>query len=182
VRVKSAGPGLGTTFIVALPLTVVHPAAEPESERRHPSATSQLAGMSEPCAEIKGVRALVVDDEPDARALVKRLLENCHAHVTVAASAAEAFKCVQAGKFDVLISDIGMPGEDGYSLIRRIRALANEDGGELPAIALTAYARAEDRVKAIAAGFQMHVTKPVEPVELITVVASAAGRIGRRGE
>ena len=180
VRVKSAGLGHGATFIVALPLTVVHPGAEPETERRHPRATSKLTGLPDHCVDIEGVRVLVVDDEPDARALVKRLLEDCHAVVTVAATAAAALECIQGNKFDILVSDVGMPGDDGYALIKRVRALGTDRGGDIPAIALTAYARAEDRVKAIAAGFQMHVTKPVEPVELVTMVASAAGRIGRQ--
>jgi PAS domain S-box-containing protein len=177
VRVKSEGSGHGTSFTVALPLTAVH--REPEAERRHPSAVSKLSGYAEHCMDIEGVRVLVVDDEPDARALVKRLLEDCHALVAVAASAGEAIALLHGGKFDVLVSDIGMPGEDGYALIKRIRALGTEYGGDIPAIALTAYARGEDRVKAIGAGFQMHVTKPVESVELVTMVASAAGRIKR---
>jgi CheY-like chemotaxis protein len=109
--------------------------------------------------------------------LVKRLLEDCHAQVTAAASAAEAIEILREKHFDVMVSDIGMPNEDGYALIRRVRALGKENGGDIPAIALTAYARAEDRVKAIGAGFQLHIAKPVEPIELITMVASAAGRI-----
>ena len=134
--------------------------------------------MTEVCDEIEGVRVLVVDDELDARALVKRLLEDCHAVVTATGSTDEALRLVESKKFDVLISDIGMPGEDGYSLIRRVRSLGADRGGNIPAIALTAYARAEDRVKAVSAGFLMHVAKPVEPVELVTMVAGAAGRTG----
>jgi PAS domain S-box-containing protein len=181
VRVKSAGPGLGTTFIVALPLTVVHPEPQPAPERRHPSAAPpSMSDCSALGVDITNVRVLVVDDEPDARALVKRLLEECDAQVTAAGSAAEAMRCMLEKNFDVIVSDIGMPLEDGYSLIRRIRALSKENGGNTPAIALTAYARVEDRVKAISAGFQLHVTKPVEPAELITMVASASGRIQPR--
>jgi CheY-like chemotaxis protein len=135
--------------------------------------------MNESCDEIVGVRVLVVDDEPDARNLVKRLLEDCEATVTATGSIAEAVSLIESGNFDVLISDIGMPGEDGYALIRKVRALGRDRGGHIPAIALTAYARAEDRVKAVSAGFMMHVAKPVEPVELITMVAGAAGRTGR---
>ena len=129
------------------------------------------------CVQINGVKVLVVDDEPDARGLVQRLLEDCKAIVQTAGSAAEAFKKLQAERPDVIVSDIGMPGEDGYSLIRRIRALGVEHGSSTPAIALTAYARAEDRVKAVVAGFQMHATKPVEAAELIAMVASLAGRM-----
>ena len=178
VTVKSEGVGLGSTFIVTLPITVTHDRGELEMEHRHPRLVSRAAGMPDLCVEIHGVRVLVVDDEPDARALVKRLLEDCDAVVTTAASADEAFTLLRNQPFDVLISDIGMPGEDGYSLIKNVRSLGKTNGGDIPAIALTAYARAEDRVKAIAAGFQMHVAKPVEPVELVTMVASAAGRTG----
>jgi CheY-like chemotaxis protein len=125
--------------------------------------------------EIKGVRVLVVDDEKDACALLKRLLEDCDAIVTTVESADEAVNLLQGGKFDVLVSDIGMPGENGYSLIKRVRSLGAASCGDIPAIALTAYARVEDRVMAIAAGFQMHIAKPVEPIELITMVAGARG-------
>ena len=121
----------------------------------------------------------MVDDEPDARGLIKRVLEECKAVVMTAASAREALERMRADRPDVLVSDIGMPGEDGYALIRRVRALPPDAGGRTPAVALTAYARAEDRMKAMLAGFQHHVVKPVEPEELITLVAILAGR-GRR--
>ena len=120
----------------------------------------------------------MVDDEADARAILKRVLEDCDATVRTAGSVAEAMELIQSERPDVLISDIGMPGEDGYSLIRRVRALGGEIGGKVPALALTAYARSEDRIRAVAAGYQMHVAKPVEPAELITMVASLAGRTG----
>jgi hypothetical protein len=116
----------------------------------------------------------VVDDDADARELVKRLLEEYGATVEVASSSAEALEIIRLGKLDVLVSDIGMPGEDGHALVRRVRTLPPEQGGRVPAVALTAYARAEDRVKAIRAGFQMHLAKPVEPAELIAMVASLA--------
>jgi hypothetical protein len=180
VTVRSAGLGQGSTFVVALPLTAVHAGFEPAATRHHPRATpAALAPIDDAGADVAGVRVLVVDDEPDARALVQRLLRDRGAVVAVAASAAEAMACLDGARFDVLVSDVGMPEADGYELIRRVRALGVAAGGNVPAIALTAYARAEDRVRAIAAGFQMHVTKPVEPVELLTMVASAAGRMGR---
>jgi PAS domain S-box-containing protein len=176
VRARSPGRGGGATFVVSLPLTVLHPEPEGDGEpRRHPSAGAAMP--ADTCARVAGLKVLVVDDEPDARTLVKRLLEECEAVVTTAASAAEALERVQAERPDVLVSDIGMPGEDGYSLMRRVRALPADRGGETPAVALTAYARPEDRIKAVLAGFQHHVTKPAEPVELITMVASLAGRI-----
>ncbi|HEX3358644.1 MAG TPA: response regulator, partial [Tepidisphaeraceae bacterium] len=174
----SNGVGQGSTFIITLPITVLHGEPEPLAERRHPRAASSLASMSDACTKIEGIRVLVVDDEPDARSLVKRLLEDCQAIVTTAATTVEAQTLLQSGKFDVLVSDIGMPGDDGYALIRRIRSLDHSKGGNIPAIALTAYGRAEDRVKAVNAGFQMHLTKPIEPVELITMIAGATGRIG----
>jgi hypothetical protein len=178
IRVQSNGVGQGSTFIITLPITVLHGEPEPLAERRHPRAASSLASMSDACTKIEGIRVLVVDDEPDARSLVKRLLEDCQAIVTTAATTVEAQTLLQSGKFDVLVSDIGMPGDDGYALIRRIRSLDHSKGGNIPAIALTAYGRAEDRVKAVNAGFQMHLTKPIEPVELITMIAGATGRIG----
>jgi CheY-like chemotaxis protein len=130
--------------------------------------------------ELAGLRVLVVDDEPDTRELLAAVLDSCGAQVIQAATAAEAFEQVEHARADVLVTDIGMPGEDGYSLLARIRALPRERGGRIPAAALTAYARAEDRVRALRAGFQTHMTKPVEPAELITVVANLAGRTGGR--
>ena len=177
VRVTSPGVGEGTTFTVSLPVTVIHgdPAPVPDADRRHPRSASAPASL-DGCVQIAGVKVLVVDDEPDARALLKRLLEDCQGNVVTASSAPEALELVQTEKPDVLVCDIGMPGEDGYSLIKRVRALGPEGGGGVPAAALTAYARPEDRVKAVLAGFQMHLAKPVEPAELVATVASLAGR------
>ncbi|HEX3359336.1 MAG TPA: ATP-binding protein [Tepidisphaeraceae bacterium] len=175
VRVNSPGTGKGATFAVALPLTVIHPEPETLTERRHPQSRV-LTVAPNACVQITGVKVLIVDDEHDARALVKRLLEECDALVTTASSVSEALKYIHQKPFDVLISDIGMPGEDGYALIKKIRALSPEKGGTLPALALTAYARSEDRVKSVVAGFQMHLAKPVEPGELIAMVASLAGQ------
>jgi signal transduction histidine kinase/CheY-like chemotaxis protein len=177
VRAKSDGLGHGSTFIITLPFTVLHGSLE--AERRHPRRAPELTAAMEVEVDIAGVRVLVVDDESDARELVKRLLEGRQAAVRTAESARQAIELLEDDKFDVLVCDIGMPGEDGYSLIRRIRALDPSRGAHIPAIALTAYARVDDRVKAIAAGFQMHIAKPVEPIELITMVAAAAGRTGR---
>jgi CheY-like chemotaxis protein len=117
---------------------------------------------------------LVVDDEPDARETLQQILEHCDAEVLTAGSAREAMAAVESWKPHVLLSDIGMPGEDGYSLIRRLRELPPERGGRTPAAALTAFARGEDRRRALRAGFQMHVAKPVEVQELAAVVASLA--------
>jgi CheY-like chemotaxis protein len=105
------------------------------------------------------------------------VLNGCDALVEIAGNAEEAIEKLKTFKPDVFVSDIGMPGEDGYSLIRRIRKLSREEGGMVPAIALTAYARMEDRVRAISAGFQMHIAKPVESAELVTMIASLAGKV-----
>jgi CheY-like chemotaxis protein len=179
IRAKSAGEDQGAAFVVMLPLTVVHSTEEAEPQRRHPSAAAvndASGGVADPCLSLKGVRVLVVDDEPDARALVRRVLEGCAATVEVAASAKEALAAIRRDPPDVLVSDIGMPGEDGYSLIRQVRKLPLDKGRQMPAVALTAYARSEDRQRAILAGYQLHVAKPVEPAELITMVASVSGK------
>jgi CheY-like chemotaxis protein len=114
----------------------------------------------------------VVDDDKDALDMLKIVLEDRGATVITAASTAEALEFLRRREFDALVSDIAMPEHDGYELIAQVRALGPERGGNIPAVALTAYARGEDRVRALAAGFQMHVSKPVEPVELIAAVAS----------
>ncbi len=179
VHVDSAGAGQGTVFRVMLPLTAIQPDPEPaQEERRHPR--SGLAPVSIPAEFLRldGISVLVVDDEPDARALVKRLLEDRQASVRTAGSVAEAMNLFRAAPPDVLVSDIGMPEEDGFALIRQVRALDRDRGGTTPAIALTAYARSEDRLKVILAGFQMHMAKPVEALELLAQVASLAGRTG----
>ncbi len=125
-----------------------------------------------------------MDDEPTANEALQALLESCGAEVRGASSAAQALKTLDVWKPDVLISDIAMPEEDGYVLIRKIRARSLEQGGDIPAAALTAYAKIEDRVSILAAGFQMYLSKPADPSELIAVVASLAipRRVGRRLE
>ena len=129
--------------------------------------------------DLKGVRILVVDDEEDARMLLDAVLEQCDASVRTCASVAEALAEIEEWGPDVLVSDIEMPGEDGYALIRKVRELESERGGRLPAVALTAHARAEDRMRVLSSGYQMHVPKPVEPAELAVVIASLAGRAAK---
>jgi CheY-like chemotaxis protein len=128
--------------------------------------------------DLSGVKVLVVDDEPDARALLKRVLDECDAEVFTASNAVEALAVVRQHRPHVLVSDIGMPDVDGYELLRRVRTLGEANGGKLPAIALTAFARSEDRTRALRAGFLVHVSKPVEPSELIATVAAVAGHAG----
>jgi len=175
VSVQSAGEGQGATFSVDLPLLPVRREPASELPRVHP--TTKTGAILDCPPELTDLRVLLVDDEADSRDLLNLVLDSCGAHVTLASSAAEAFETIKRGKFDVIISDIGMPDEDGFSLIGKIRSLTNEQGGDVPAIALTAYARAEDRVKALRSGFQMHIAKPVEPSELIVAVANLAGRM-----
>src|SRR5271165_3435843 len=172
VRVESGGIGQGTTFTVRLPLIAVFSGPD---EERHTGVTLR---ENQPLPEVSlaNVHVLVVDDELDARSLVKRLLEMAGATVSMAASGSEAMECILARRPDVLVCDIGMPGEDGYSLIRRLRVLEESQESALPAVALSAYARSEDRTKAIRSGFQNHLAKPVEPAELVAVIRSLAGR------
>jgi CheY-like chemotaxis protein/two-component sensor histidine kinase len=178
VRVKSSGQGQGSTFTLMLPLApaTVPRSNDPAEKRRHPSvAQGELLQYAPP--NLDGITVLVVDDDPDARDILARILRGGGASVITASSAAEALEILRAAKPALLISDIGMPGEDGYDLIRAVRALTAEDCGRVPAVALTAFARSEDRQRALLAGYQLHVAKPVEPSELLTVCASLVGRI-----
>jgi len=176
IDAESGGEGHGATFTVRLPVAPLHQREE-EGERVHPAARNTLPPYE--CPErLDGLRVLVVDDEPDARELLKVGLGQCGAQVTAASSAREALEALARVSPDVLISDIGMPGEDGYELIRRVRALPAGEGGEVPAVALTAYARIEDRMRALRAGYQMHVAKPVELAELVAVMLSLLRRGG----
>jgi signal transduction histidine kinase/PAS domain-containing protein len=177
VRAHSAGEGTGATFVVELPLAEA--AERGAAARAQPGEHGQaeLAPAAPPGAvDLGGVRVLVVDDEPDTRDLFRRVLEDCGAEVLTAGNARDAVEAVRAHRPRVLLSDIGMPDVDGYELLRRVRALGADAGGELPAIALTAFARAEDRARALRAGFSEHVSKPVEPALLIATVAAIAGR------
>jgi len=164
VDVESPGEGKGATFFVRLPVPP-HPAEAPVS-----------LPPIESSPELTGLRILVVDDEDDARTLARRVLEERGAHVITVSSAAEAIASVgENNPPSVLVSDIGMPDQDGYDLIKQMRALPG-DAGRVPAVALTALARAEDRKRALSAGYQKHVSKPVNPAELVAVIASVTGR------
>jgi CheY-like chemotaxis protein len=172
IRAKSDGVGKGATFIVSLPLTAVHPLQgelECEPPQPKPQDRSLLSGIS-----LKGANVLVIDDEPDARNLLKLLLKSAGASVSLAQSADEGIELLITKRVDVLICEIGMPGVDGYTLIRRVRTLDDPQKSEVAAVALTDYARLEDRTEAIRAGFQNHLSKPVESAELLAVVHSLA--------
>jgi PAS domain S-box-containing protein len=174
IGVKSAGEGHGATFTIHLPLTAIHRGAA-IGERVHPSTSAQSPPATT-LPDLTGLTVLAVDDEPDARDLMRHVLEECGAQVLTAGSAEEAIALVERHRPQLLLSDIGMPGADGFDLLRRVRALGLGRGGEIPAIALTAFARAEDRTKVLRAGFRMHVSKPVEAAELCAAVANVAGR------
>ena len=180
VEAESEGKGKGSTFTVSLPMIAMRSieTSSQDNDREHPTGGRNVPFEYTP--ELIGLHILVVDDEEDGRALVVTVLEKCGARVTAVDSAAEAFQKIQELRPDLLISDIGMPGEDGYSLIRKVRALPPERGGHIPAAALTAYARVEDRMRVLRSGFQIHIPKPVEPAELVAVVASLSGRLEKQ--
>jgi PAS domain S-box-containing protein len=182
VHAESEGEGQGAVFTVDLPLNMTE-SGPGESEQpqtmRHQTLSAADAEdvFDNPCA-LEGLRVLLVEDEQDTRELVKAILERCGAEVTAVASVDEALTSIERRKADVLISDIGMPGGNGYELIRKIRALEPEGGARVRAVALTAYAGPKDRRRALLAGFQVHLAKPIEPDELLAVVAS----LGWRGD
>jgi PAS domain S-box-containing protein len=175
VRAKSAGEGKGAAFIVTLPLLVLK--STTKRSRSHPTAPSD-APVEIALTDLSGLKILFVDDEPDARALVKRLLEECGAEVTTAASALQALDLLTACKPQLVISDIGMPDIDGYEFLRKLRQ-RSEPSAKVPAIALTAFARSEDRTRALRAGYINHVAKPIEPSELLATIAVVSGRVSR---
>ncbi len=193
VSADSLGEGQGASFIVRLPVRAVRGEASPvRGADRESFRTEEPDGRMAPLEPwdvypifpLEGVWAMIVDDEADARELVATLLKQYGARVSIASCAAEAYDKLRKGEAgarpDVLVSDISMPDEDGYMLIERIRKLPPEEGGRIPAIALTALERPSDRIKALASGFSMHVPKPVEPEELAMVIANLTGHPGKR--
>ncbi|MFT3775161.1 MAG: PAS domain S-box protein [Minicystis sp.] len=162
IRAESEGEGKGATFTVSLPLAV---AVRQEAEGPTPF---------EACASLKGLKVLVVDDEEDARDLVRRILEDCDAHVVSVGSAAEALETLPRFRPHVMLSDIGMPELDGYHLMHAVRSLAPQHGGRTPAVALTAFSRPEDRRRALRAGYQTHLSKPIDQTELVLAIANLA--------
>jgi PAS domain S-box-containing protein len=174
IQAMSEGAGKGSTFLISLPVTVIHP-EHVDTKRVHPrsavaSSPTEVRGIS-----LRGVKVLVVDDEADARAMVQRVLATAGADVRIAASAAEALQIIETHPLDVLVSDVGLPGGDGYELIRKVRMLGKE-AGRIRAVALTAFARMEDRTNALLNGYQMHLAKPVDARELIVTVGTLAGK------
>jgi PAS domain S-box-containing protein len=173
VSVASPGEGEGATFTIHLPLTAMRAGdGDPRVTENRVAATDYRS------ADLSGVKVLVVDDQADARDLIRRVLTECGADVATAASVDETLAAIEERRPDVLVSDIGMPEVDGYELLQRVRTLGHARGGGLPAIALTAFSRSDDRTRALRAGFLVHVAKPVEPSELVATVASVVGRTG----
>ncbi|HEX5734503.1 MAG TPA: MASE1 domain-containing protein [Blastocatellia bacterium] len=180
IEAQSAGLGEGANFTVRLPLATARTSG--------PLPTADRVGVAEEetpddsgSAILYGLRVLAVDDEPDTRVMLKAMLEQYGADVLAASSAGEAFEALPGFEPDVLVCDIGMPEEDGYSLIRKVRALEPKHGGDTPAIALTGYVRIEQRTRALEAGYQIFVPKPVEANELVSMIASLVGRAERGG-
>nr|WP_242063487.1 ATP-binding protein [Nostoc sp. FACHB-892] len=167
VQAQSAGKGLGATFSVRLPLM---------NKSNNSTGAESISAKADDQVLLNGLRILVVDDEADGRELVAFILEQHGALVSEAASVAQALSALESGIPHILISDLGMPKEDGYSFIRKIRALPAEKGGKIPALALSAYAKEEDRRRALLTGFQMYLSKPFDPDELVVMVASLSGR------
>jgi signal transduction histidine kinase/ActR/RegA family two-component response regulator len=177
VHAASEGVGRGATFTVRLPISAREAQAgqAPALEERRTAAA--VASPMPRLPRLDELRILVVDDSADGRTLTSLVLTQAGASVKAVASVGEALQTLEVGRFDALVSDIGLPDEDGYALIRQIRQHEAEHGGFLPAVALTGYARAEDRARILAAGFQAHVPKPVEPVELAAVIATMTDRL-----
>jgi PAS domain S-box-containing protein len=180
IDAASDGVGHGSTFTLKLPLMIVHRAAHDESERVHPRASGAAQDIA--LGDLSGVYAVAVDDDPDALMLIAELLEAAGARVSTATSAEDALRIIEADPPKVLITDLGMPTVDGFQLINRIRGHRNPLVRRVPAAALTAYARSEDRVKALRSGFQIHLAKPIDPTELVTAVAALTKLLGSEGD
>jgi PAS domain S-box-containing protein len=172
VRAHSAGENQGSTFVVSIPIAPIRI----DDKREHPS-TARASRIDFDHVRLTGLKVLIVDDEPDSRELLKRVLSQCEAEVTTAKNGMEGLDLIRSTKLDVIVSDIGMPGMDGYEFMRKVRNLTPAEHSKIPAIALTAFARSEDRTKAMLAGYQVHVAKPIEPQELVATVGSLTRRI-----
>ena len=177
VTAISPGLGQGTTFTVTLPISVMHPAPSREAPSADRAAGTIDTDSLKPVS-LRDLRVLVVDDDGEGRELAALILTNAGAETRTASSADQAVKVLGGWLPDVLVSDLEMPGEDGYSLLRRVRHEMALHGRRLPALALTAYGRSEDRVRVLAAGFNLHLAKPADPTELVLAVASLGGRTG----
>jgi len=176
IKAASSGKGKGARFTAILPMNA--PKIDPQLVETSiaPYSFDEFANLFETSTSLAGLRVLVVDDQADARELLATVLTGCGADVMTVSSADEALSAIEESKPSVLVSDIEMPERDGHSLIRQVRSIEGEQGARILAVALTAHARAEDRMRALAAGYDMHIPKPVEPAELIAVIASLTKR------
>jgi CheY-like chemotaxis protein/two-component sensor histidine kinase len=173
ISAESAGIGQGSTFHVTLPVRSVHARAD-DGDRHHPLTPTHDREPQIP--DLSGVQILVVDDDQDSLALSRQILEATGATVITASNGRDALEKLHGNRADVLIADLGMPTMDGFALIAEVRTSADRAVREMPAAALTAFARSEDRVRAVQSGFEMHLSKPIDPVELMVTVASLARR------
>jgi CheY-like chemotaxis protein len=180
VRADSLGKGQGATFTVELPLTPGLQAGTKDLKHALLSDSGERADLAlfkpeqkkKQTIRLDGLRVLVVEDDADARSLISMMIERCGATAVLASSAVEALQALETARPDVVVSDIGMPDQDGYALIRKVRGLSPERGGLIPAIALTGYATGKDRERALEAGYQAHIAKPIEQAELVTAIAN----------
>ncbi|MDQ1557157.1 MAG: hypothetical protein QOD32_217 [Pyrinomonadaceae bacterium] len=180
VTAESAGEGRGATFTIELPVAEGDRRGGAAEAQKLSASLAEVAAAVSPVSELADLRVLIVDDEPDARLLLQTIMEQSGASVRAVSSAAEALTALGEFRPDILVSDIGMPHEDGYALMRSVRARSPEEGGRIPAVALTAYAQEEDRMRALLAGFQVHVAKPINPQEFVAVVVGLAGVTSRK--
>jgi CheY-like chemotaxis protein len=178
VSALSPGRGRGATFKIILPMVSTSRLPLQESRRMEPDAPQiQWRKGSAEFQRLDGVRVLLVEDNPDTLDMLKFVFDGCGAEVITTSSVGEALEALERYRPDALVSDLAIPDQDGYDLIRHVRLREPERGGGIPAVAITAYASADDRVRALAAGFHTHVAKPIDPEELIAIVASLTGRI-----
>jgi signal transduction histidine kinase/CheY-like chemotaxis protein len=182
ISVMSGGRGQGATFTVSIPIVPVRQTALAAPIDSTTIATSEKTAINTELPNLTGIRVLAVDDEGDTRAMIRGVLEQFGANVLTAGSAEEALEVFPGWKPDVLLFDIGMPQEDGNMLIQKVRQLEAKEGRNTPAIALTAYARVEDRMRALAAGYQMFIPKPVEAGELVVTIANLIGEADGKGQ
>jgi len=180
IEAESAGEGRGATFTIELPVADIERSGGAAGSQQLSASLAEVAAAVSPVSQLADLRVLIVDDEADARLLLKTIMEQSGAKVRVAASVSEALAALKEFRPDILVSDIGMPQEDGYALLRHVRALSPEEGGRIPAVALTAYAQEDDRMRALLAGFQVHVAKPINPPELVAVIVGLAGVTSRK--
>jgi PAS domain S-box-containing protein len=182
VSASSPGKGRGSTFKVQFPVAQTHRLAQPEGRPFEPESRQPVEGGAPGRLQsLRGLRVLVVEDDPETLDMLKFILNQCQAEVTTAPSVSEALQVLEPSHPNALVSDLAMPDQDGYDLIRQVRKLAPERGGNIPAIALSAYTRTEDRVRALAAGFQLHMSKPIDPADLVAALARLTRQTGGNG-